>query len=133
MPNATHFPSGIGALADFIHSHGLKIGLYADAGAMTCSGLPGSLGYEEIDAQTFAEWGLDYLKYDNCYAPHPDKMEPQVRFTRMRDALKKTGRDILFAMSDWGLSSPWEYGQEVRPAALPAFFVMLDCLYGSSH
>ena len=61
------FPNGIKPLADYAHEKGLLFGLYSDAGYKTCAGRPGSLGYEEIDAKTYAEWGVDYLKYDNCF------------------------------------------------------------------
>ncbi|GMN50861.1 hypothetical protein TIFTF001_020020 [Ficus carica] len=71
------FPSGIKALADYVHSKGLKLGIYSDAGYWTCSKtMPGSLGHEDQDARTFAEWGVDYLKYDNCYH---DGSKPQAR------------------------------------------------------
>lgn len=65
--NSTRFPNGMAHVADQIHDHGLKFGMYSSAGTYTCARYPGSLGYEEIDAQTFASWGVDYLKYDNCY------------------------------------------------------------------
>ena len=97
------FPSGIKALADYIHSLGLKFGLYSDAGLLTCAGRPGSLGHEDIDAQTYADWGVDYLKYDNC---HTDGTSPKVRYPPMRDALNKTGRPIFFSMCEWGYEDP---------------------------
>ncbi|BBH00848.1 alpha-galactosidase 2 [Prunus dulcis] len=81
------FPSGIKTLADYVHARGLKLGIYSDAGYMTCSmTMPGSLGHEEQDARTFAEWGVDYLKYDNCYN---DGSKPQKRYARMSYALQK--------------------------------------------
>ena len=67
-PDPTRFPSGIKVLADYVHARGLKLGIYADAGVLTCGGKPGSLGRERQDADRFAAWGVDYLKYDNCYA-----------------------------------------------------------------
>lgn len=87
------FPSGMGALGDFLHDNGLKYGIYTSAGTQTCQGYPGSLGYEEIDAQTFADWGVDYLKYDNC---HNEGIPSIERYTKMRDALAQTGRPIFF-------------------------------------
>jgi len=69
------------------------------------------LGYEVIDAKTYAEWGVDYLKYDNCYAP--TNLLPQVRFATMRDALNATGRPILYSMCEWGVQSPWEWANKV--------------------
>ena len=85
------------ALADYVHSKGLKFGLYSDAGSQTCAGRPGSLSYEDIDAQTYAKWGVDYLKYDNCNA----NTSPESRYPPMRDALNKTGRPIFFSMCEW--------------------------------
>ncbi|KJE95576.1 alpha-galactosidase [Capsaspora owczarzaki ATCC 30864] len=92
------FPSGIAALASYVHSKGMLFGLYSDAGTKTCAGRPGSVGYEKIDAQTYAAWGVDYLKYDNCNAPADQT--PQVRYNAMRDALNATGRPIFYSMCD---------------------------------
>ncbi|CAN1221874.1 unnamed protein product [Linum grandiflorum] len=76
--NSSTFPSGIKALSDYVHSKGLKLGIYSDAGFRTCSKkMPGSLHHEEQDARTFAEWGVDYLKYDNCYH---DGSKPHIRY-----------------------------------------------------
>jgi alpha-galactosidase len=83
------FPSGIAALADFMHQKGLKFGLYSDAGSMTCQKRPGSLGFEQIDANTYAEWGVDYLKYDNC---NNEGIDPKLRYPPMTKALNQTGR-----------------------------------------
>ncbi|HYH03175.1 MAG TPA: glycoside hydrolase family 27 protein, partial [Bacillota bacterium] len=83
------FPNGIKAVADYVHSKGLKLGLYSDRGTATCCNKPGSLGYEGQDARTYAEWGIDYLKYDNCNA---DNSTMQVDYERMRDALATCGR-----------------------------------------
>ncbi|KAL4483250.1 hypothetical protein ABPG74_019276 [Tetrahymena malaccensis] len=104
------FPSGIKALADYIHSKGLKFGLYSDAGDFTCEHRPGSLGYEVKDAQRYAEWGVDYLKYDNCYN---NDILPQVRYPPMRDALNSTGRPIYFSMCEWGQYDPATWAPEV--------------------
>ena len=81
-----NFPNGIKPLADYAHEKGLLFGIYSDAGYKTCAGRPGSLGYEEIDAKTYAEWGVDYLKYDNCFT---DGSPPEKRYPVMRDALLK--------------------------------------------
>ncbi|KAH7365429.1 hypothetical protein KP509_18G028000 [Ceratopteris richardii] len=97
------FPSGIKALSDYVHSKGLKLGIYSDAGTRTCQGQPGSLYNEEKDAFTFASWGIDYLKYDNC---HNRKLEVQPRFARMSDALQRTGRSIFFSICEWGREHP---------------------------
>ena len=107
-PNA--FPNGIKYLADYAHSKGLKFGLYSDAGNYTCAGRPGSLYYEEIDAKTYAEWGVDYLKYDNCYN---EGIDSKLRYTAMRDALNKTGRQIYYSMCSWGADEVSTWGKDV--------------------
>ena len=104
------FPSGIKNLSDYIHSLGLKFGIYSDAGYKTCAGRPGSLNHEEIDAQTYADWGVDYLKYDNCF--NGGSSGKTHRYPVMRDALNKTGRPIFFSICEWGTENPWEWGKE---------------------
>ncbi|HWK10986.1 MAG TPA: alpha-galactosidase [Vicinamibacterales bacterium] len=103
------FPNGMKALADYVHSKGLRFGLYSDAGSKTCQGRPGSNGYELEDARQYAAWGVDYLKYDWCST---DGVEPKIEYTTMRDALRSTGRPIVFSMCEWGKSSPstWARG-----------------------
>ncbi|HEV2781598.1 MAG TPA: NPCBM/NEW2 domain-containing protein [Actinophytocola sp.] len=111
VPHHERFPSGIEALADYVHARGLKLGIYTSAGTQTCARtMPGSLGHEDIDAQTFAEWGVDYLKYDNCHNQNVPALE---RYPRMRDALKKTGRPIVYSICEWGQNRPWEWGADV--------------------
>lgn len=100
------FPSGIKALADYIHAKGLKLGIYSDAAQLTCAGYTASLGFEEQDAKTFASWGIDYLKYDYCGAP-ADSATAVARYKRMGDALRKSGRDIVFGICEWGDRKPW--------------------------
>ena len=117
-PDRVRFPSGIKALADYVHSKGLKFGIYSDAGTLTCGDRPGSFGYEEKDAKLFAEWGVDYLKYDFCYCPdyaslHNDYKMAIARYKAMGDALKATGRPIVFSVCEWGPRSPWLWGREV--------------------
>ncbi|XOV91564.1 MAG: glycoside hydrolase family 27 protein [Bacteroidota bacterium] len=112
------FPSGIKALADYVHSKGLKFGIYSDAGTMTCGEMPGSYGYEEKDARQYAEWGVDFLKYDYCFCPdfvsaNNDYRMAIDRYKAMGDALKKTGRPIVFSICEWGPRSPWLWGKEV--------------------
>ena len=104
------FPSGIKALADYIHSKGLKFGIYSDAGYLTCGGFPGSLGYEYQDARQYAAWGVDYLKYDWCHTGN--KSAPD-SYRLMRDALQASGRPIVFSICEWGVSKPWTWGPEV--------------------
>ena len=109
VPDPAKFPDGIKGTADYVHSLGLKLGLYAEAGTATCAGFPGSLGHEQQDANTFASWGVDYLKYDNCNAGS----EPaEQRYDAMRDALAATGRPILFALCEWGVDSVWTWGAQ---------------------
>jgi alpha-galactosidase len=117
-PDTVRFPSGIKALADYVHSKGLKFGIYSDAGTLTCGDRPGSYGYEKQDAQLFADWGVDYLKYDYCYCPdyaseNNDYKMAIERYKAMGDALKSTGRHIIFSICEWGARSPWLWGREV--------------------
>lgn len=104
------FPSGMKALADYVHSKGLKFGLYSDAGTKTCAGRPGSKGHEELDARTYAEWGVDYLKYDWCNTEGQDTREAYARMSR---ALRATGRPIVFSICEWGSTRPWLWAQGV--------------------
>jgi alpha-galactosidase len=106
IADPSKFPSGIKALADYVHSKGLKLGIYSDAAPLTCAGYTASLGFEEQDAKTFAEWGIDYLKYDYCGAPD-DVETAKKRYSTMADALKKSGRDIVFGICEWGGRKPW--------------------------
>ena len=114
VPDPTKFPHGIAAVADYVHARGFKLGIYADAGTATCAGYPGSLGHEALDARTFAEWGVDYLKYDNCNRPSGMSTAQYVaRFAAMRDALAATGRPIFYSLCEWGISEPWTWGRSV--------------------
>jgi alpha-galactosidase len=103
------FPSGMKATGDYIHSKGLKFGIYSSAGTYTCEGRAGSLGNEEIDAETWASWGVDYLKYDNCFNHNVPAI---VRYPAMRDALNKTGRPIFYSICNWGMEDTVEWGPE---------------------
>ncbi|KAL4452501.1 hypothetical protein ABPG75_008163 [Micractinium tetrahymenae] len=106
------FPSGMAALAEHVHSRGLRFGIYGDAGKRTCAGYPGSRGHEEVDAETWAQWGVDLLKYDNCnYDAHD--WDPVPRYTAMRDALNATGRPITFSLCNWGWLRPWLWADKV--------------------
>jgi alpha-galactosidase len=118
-PDQARFPHGIRALADYVHALGLKLGIYADAGVQTCGGKPGSLGHERQDADLFAAWGVDYLKYDNCYAgpgcaqascPGGKEIPAKQRYAAMRDALAHTGRPIVFSLCNWGQDAVWTWG-----------------------
>jgi len=98
------FPSGIKALADYVHSRGLSFGIYSDAGRLTCGGRPASQGHEYQDALTYARWGVDYLKYDWCSTGDRNAQEA---YAVMADALRATGRNIVFSMCEWGTAKPW--------------------------
>jgi alpha-galactosidase len=110
VPDPAKFPDGIKGTADYVHSLGLKLGIYEDAGTATCAGYPGSLGHETTDAQSFASWGVDYLKYDNC---NNNGVPAQTRYTAMRDALAATGRPILYSLCNWGQENVWTWGAGV--------------------
>ncbi|SEN75239.1 NPCBM/NEW2 domain-containing protein [Actinacidiphila rubida] len=114
VPDPAKFPDGIKGTADYVHSKGLKLGIYEDAGTATCAGYPGSLGHETTDAQTFADWGVDYLKYDNCNNKSDGTRQDYVnRYTAMRDALLATGRPIVYSLCEWGVNNPWEWAGDV--------------------
>lgn len=106
------FPSGIKALADYLHQRGMKLGIYSDAAQLTCAGYTASLGFEEQDAKTFASWDIDYLKYDYCHAPE-DVETAKARYKKMADALRKSGRDIVLGICEWGPRKPWLWGAAV--------------------
>lgn len=104
VEDARKFPSGMGALSAYVHSLGLKFGLYSDSGLLTCQGRPGGLYFETKDAEVYASWEIDYLKYDNCFAEVQGAV--QWRYQRMHDALNATGRPIFFSMCEWGVEDP---------------------------
>lgn len=110
IPEAAKFPSGMKALADYIHSKGLKFGIYSDGGTRTCANRPGSRGYEFQDARQYAAWGVDYLKYDWC---NHGTQNSEAAYSLMRDALKKAGRPIVFSICEWGSTKPWLWAGEV--------------------
>jgi alpha-galactosidase len=132
--DSLRFPSGIKALADYVHGKGLKLGIYSDVGLKTCAGRPGGYGYEEIDAKTYAEWGVDYLKYDFCFLPQtldkgPDSVK-QVRGLRnllrgpsnysaediylpMAAAMAGQDRDMVFSICNWGIQEPWKWAGDI--------------------
>ena len=115
------------ALADYVHSKGLKFGIYSGPGAKTCGGYAGSLGHEEQDAKMYAEWGVDFLKYDLCSfqqnmneakAAHPDNPHAArdlmiAAYKKMGDALQATGRPILYSLCQYGVDQPWKWGPGV--------------------
>lgn len=104
------FPSGIKALVDYVHSKGLKFGIYSCAGDKTCAGRPAGRGHEYQDALCYAKWGVDYLKYDWC---NTDGLNAEGAYTTMRDALHAAGRPIVFSLCEWGNNKPWLWGSTV--------------------
>jgi len=110
VADSQRFPSGIKALADYVHSKGLKFGLYSDAGSKTCQGRPGSQGHEFQDALQYARWGADYLKYDWC---NTETRNAQEAYSTMSRALLDTGHPIVFSMCEWGTAKPWLWGKGI--------------------
>ena len=104
------FPHGMKAVGDYIHSLGLKFGVYSDAGSKTCAGRPGGLGHEYQDAIQYAAWGVDYLKYDWCNATTQDA---KASYANIRAALDAAGRPIVLSICEWGTAKPWLWGKEV--------------------
>ncbi len=115
------------ALSDYIHARGLKFGIYSSPGARTCGGYEGSLGHEAQDAQMYAAWGVDFLKYDLCSfqeqmqqarAAHPNDADAArnvmvAAFRKMGEALRATGRPILYSLCQYGVDQPWKWGPSV--------------------
>lgn len=110
VPDPEKFPNGMKAVADYVHSKGLKFGMYSCAGNLTCAGYPGSFEHEFVDAQTFAEWGVDFLKYDYCN--RSGITDGKYLFRRMGIALKNCGRDILFSACTWGIGESHKWLRE---------------------
>jgi alpha-galactosidase len=107
VADPTRFPGGIKVLADYVHSKGLKLGVYTDAGRLTCQKRPGSLDHELQDAKTYASWGVDYVKVDWCYS---EGLDPEVQYAKFHDALAQAGRPIVFSICNWGVKAPWRWG-----------------------
>ncbi|WP_264938600.1 glycoside hydrolase family 27 protein [Sphingomonas caeni] len=126
QPDPKRFPSGMKALADYVHGKGLKLGIYSDGGATTCGGRPGSRGHEYQDARTYARWGIDYLKYDWC---NTQGLNAEGAYTTMRDAIAKAGRPMLFSACEWGISKPWEWAGQVAHSwrTTPDIYNCFDC------
>jgi alpha-galactosidase len=122
VPDHQKFPNGVAAVADYVHGKGLKLGIHADRGILTCSNYPGSEGHEQQDATTFAGWGVDYLKYDNCPpSPAPTSEMMRLAYTAMGDALKGTGRSMVYSLCAWsfyewglGVGSLWRTTGDIQ-------------------
>ncbi|PBP16961.1 alpha-galactosidase/alpha-n-acetylgalactosaminidase [Diplocarpon rosae] len=115
VADAAKFPRGMAAVADDLHALGFGFGMYSSAGKYTCGRYAGSLGYEEVDAQTWADWGVDYLKYDNCYneGQAGNQQISESRYEKMANALNATGRPILYSLCNWGEDYPWNWGSTI--------------------
>lgn len=105
------FPHGMKYLSDYVHSKGLKFGMYSCAGTLTCAGYPSSFDHEFVDAQTFADWGVDYLKYDYCNKPMHFQADAPLLYRKMAIALRATGREILFSACNWGVEDVWSWAR----------------------
>ncbi|KAK4557099.1 hypothetical protein LTR86_006080 [Recurvomyces mirabilis] len=115
QPDTTKFPNGMKHVADQIHALGLGFGMYSSAGTYTCGQYAGSLGYETVDADTFAGWGVDYLKYDNCYN-EGQSGSPNIsyeRYNRMSVALNNTGRQMIYGMCNWGEDQTYNWATQL--------------------
>jgi alpha-galactosidase len=110
VADSTRFPSGIKALADYVHSKGLKFGIYTDAGHKTCQGRPGTYGHEVQDAATYAAWGVDYTKVDWCYA---DSLDAPTQYAKVSQAFRHSGRPIVLSICEWGQNAPWRWAMGV--------------------
>jgi alpha-galactosidase len=111
VADSQRFPNGMKAVADYVHSLGLKFGIYSDAGAKTCQGRPAGLGHEYQDARTYASWGVDYLKYDWCNTL--PGQSAQASYANIRQALDTSGRSIVLSICEWGKNQPWLWGKSV--------------------
>jgi len=110
VADPTKFPGGIKALADYVHGKGLKLGIYTDAGTATCSGFPGMFGHEQQDANLYAAWGIDYVKVDWCSSAGIDA---QTEFTLIGNALRSSGRAMVYSVTNWGQNNVWDWGPGV--------------------
>jgi alpha-galactosidase len=108
--DSTRFPSGMRALVDYVHARGLQVGIYSSGGTRTCQRRPATLDHEVADARLFASWGIDYIKYDNCFA---ERRPEQVRFRAMIEAVKAAARPTVFSICEWGEARPWLWGRQL--------------------
>lgn len=130
QPNASRFPNGLKTVADYVHKDGMKFGLYTDAADRTCAGAFGSYGYETIDAKTYAEWGVDVVKCDYCYAPD-DVETAKKRYKALADAFAAAGNNTMLYICEWGVREPWKWGAEVGGRCWRISQDVRDCWTGS--
>lgn len=129
MPNATRFPNGVKAVADYVHANGMKFGIYTDAAEQTCAGAFGSYGYEDIDARTYAKWGVDIVKDDYCNAPSDVETAKQ-RYMKQAEAFKKAGYGTRLYICEWGVRKPWKWGAEAGGVCWRISQDVRDCWNG---
>lgn len=129
QPAKEKFPAGMKPAVDYVHARGLKFGIYSDAAPKTCGGAYGSLGYEQVDARTYAQWGVDLLKYDYCNAPE-DATTAEARYRTMGTALREAG-GILLYMCEWGVRKPWLWGARTGASLWRATYDSRDCWVGA--
>lgn len=130
QPNASRFPNGLKTVADYVHQNGMKFGLYTDAADRTCAGAFGSYGYETIDAKTYADWGVDVVKCDYCYAPD-DVETAKKRYKALADAFAAAGNNTMLYICEWGVREPWKWGAEVGGRCWRISQDVRDCWTGS--
>jgi alpha-galactosidase len=110
VADPARFPAGIKALADYVHGKGLKLGIYTDAGRFTCQHRPGSYEHEVQDINTYAAWGVDYVKIDWC---HAEGLDPVVQYSKFHDAFAQAARPMVFSICNWGVKAPWVWGPHI--------------------
>lgn len=130
QPNTTRFPNGVKAAADYAHQNGMRFGLYTDAAGKTCAGAFGSYNYETIDAQTYAQWGVDIVKEDYCNAPS-DLESAKARYQKQADAFRAAGYGTRLYICEWGVREPWKWGAEVGGVCWRISQDVRDCWTGS--
>lgn len=130
QPNATRFPNGLDPVSEYVHSKGMKFGLYTDAATKTCAGAFGSYGSEKIDAETYAKWKIDVVKCDYCNAPS-DVESAKTRYKALADAFKDAGYGTMLYICEWGVREPWKWGAEVGGRCWRISQDVRDCWTGS--
>ena len=125
VPDPAKFPHGVKAVADYVHAKGLKFGLYSCCGVRTCAGFPGSFEHEFQDAEQFARWGVDYLKYDNCH--RPATIPSHILYRRMAMALRASGREIVFAACQWGTENVHQWIRSTGAQTFRSTVDIQDC------
>ena len=129
-PNASRFPNGLKKVSAYVHDNGMKFGLYTDAADKTCAGAFGSYGYEDKDAQTYADWGVDVVKCDYCNAPS-DVETAKKRYKALADAFDRAGNNTMLYICEWGVREPWKWGAEAGGRCWRVSQDVRDCWTGS--